>query len=121
MCGLGPVSPPPPRSCRCRGALPARSRAQCSVYTAVVAAAEAVPCSVVEPRLQHGHTHARDTADPRHEDVLGEQLVPPLHRPGHHRQARHRRWDTHKHNLQRGCLHQVTCPQDPSHSLQIVV
>ena len=94
MCGLGPVSPPPPRSCRCRGALPARSRAQCSVYTAVVAAAEAVPCSVVEPRLQHGHTHARDTADPRHEDVLGEQLVPPLHRPGHHRQARHRRWDT---------------------------
>ena len=66
----------------------------CGVYTAVVAAAEAVPCSVVEPRLQHGHTHTRDTADPRHEDVLGEQLVPPLHRPGHHRQARHRRWDT---------------------------
>ena len=66
----------------------------CGVYTAVVAAAEAVPCSVVEPRLQHGHTHTRDTADPRHEDVLGEQLVPPLHRPGHHRQARDRRWDT---------------------------
>ena len=81
----------------------------CGVYTAVVAAAEAVPCSVVEPRLQHGHTNSlyrdtADTADPLHEDVLGEQLVPPLHRPGHHRQARHRRWDT-QHNLQRGCLH----------------
>ena len=93
------------------------------MYTAVVAAAEAVPCSVVEPRLQHGHTHTRDTADtadPRHEDVLGEQLVPPLHRPGHHRQARHRRWDT-QHNLQRGCLHQVTRLENPSLSLQIVV
>ena len=30
----------------------------CGVYTAVVAAAEAVPCSVVEARLQHGHTHS---------------------------------------------------------------